>query len=67
MKLIIPDTKAIPIPKYGCFAMIKEEILYTAPMLVDGSMEEDSWSEVSDPAPGFLEELYFILERQSNR
>ena len=45
---------------FGCYVKVENGTIYTAPILIDGK-ESDDWSEVTDPAPTFFEELRKVL------
>jgi hypothetical protein len=59
------------IEEFGCFIKIENGVLLSAPAINDlnpdyKSYEEDSWSEITDPAEGFselIEEIYGIKTR----
>lgn len=47
--------------KFGCYYLIEDDVVFTVPMLADGSMDEEvESSEVTDPVPGFYEEIGYV-------
>jgi len=54
----------LPLKKFGCYYLIEDDRVFIAPMLDDGSMDDDEEScEVTDPAPGFYEAIGFKEKR----
>lgn len=52
---------------FGCYYLIEDGVVYTVPMMADGSIDEESEaSEVTEPQPGFYEEIGFTEEREEN-
>lgn len=58
-RITLKDRPVIALDEYGCFVMVKGGTVFTAPMNADGTCDNESWHEVTDPAEGFLKAILF--------
>lgn len=53
------DCPVIALDEYGCYVKVENGIVFTAPMNIDGTCDNECWHEVTDPVEGFIRAIMF--------
>ncbi len=49
------------VPAFGCIVRESGGVLFTCPLDTDGNVDKFDWTEVTDPAPGFVRAARAVL------